>query len=46
MKTGYDEKTDLVMVNKRLSELKQSLLNIDVALDIELRKPSMTVKLG
>ena len=36
LKTGYDEKTDLAMVNERLSELKQSLLEYDVVLDIEL----------
>ena len=36
LKTGYDEKTDLAMVNERLSELKQSLLEFDVVLDIEL----------
>jgi ATP-dependent Lon protease len=36
LKTGYDEKTDLAMVHERLSELKQSLLEIDVVLDIEL----------
>jgi ATP-dependent Lon protease len=38
LKTGYDEKTDLAMVNERLSELKQSLLEYDVVLDIELSK--------
>lgn len=36
LKTGYDDKTDLVMVNERLSELKQSLLEYDLVLDIEL----------
>jgi ATP-dependent Lon protease len=36
LKTGYDEKTDLAMVNERLSELKQSLLEYDIVLDIEL----------
>jgi ATP-dependent Lon protease len=36
LKTGYDGKTDLAMVNERLSELKQSLLEYDVVLDIEL----------
>jgi ATP-dependent Lon protease len=36
LKTGYDEKTDLAMVNERLSELKQSLLEYDVVLDIKL----------
>lgn len=36
LKTGYDDKTDMVMVNERLSELKQSLLEYDVMLDIEL----------
>jgi ATP-dependent Lon protease len=36
LKTGYDEKTDLAMMNERLSELKQSLLEYDVVLDIRL----------
>ena len=36
LKTGFDERTDLAMVNERLSELKQSLLEYDVVLDIEL----------
>ncbi|MBK3732777.1 BREX system Lon protease-like protein BrxL [Azospirillum brasilense] len=36
LKTGYDDKTDMAMVNERLSELKQSLLEYDVVLDIEL----------
>lgn len=36
LKTGYDDKTDMVMVNERLSELKQSLLDYDVLLEIEL----------
>jgi ATP-dependent Lon protease len=36
LKTGYDEKTDMAMVNERLAELKQSLLEYDVVLDIEL----------
>jgi ATP-dependent Lon protease len=34
--TGYDEKTDLAMVRDKLEELKQSLLEVDVLLDIEL----------
>ena len=34
LNTGYDEKTDLAMVNERMSELKQSLLEYDVVLDI------------
>jgi ATP-dependent Lon protease len=34
---GYDDKTDLAMVNEKLDELKQSLLEADVALDIELK---------
>jgi ATP-dependent Lon protease len=34
LKTSYDDKTDLAMVNERLSELKQSLLDYDVVLDI------------
>jgi ATP-dependent Lon protease len=38
LKTGYDEKTDLATVNERLSELKQSLLEYDIVLDIELRE--------
>ncbi|MEI7607341.1 MAG: BREX system Lon protease-like protein BrxL [Rhodospirillaceae bacterium] len=36
LKTGYDEKTDLAMVNERMMELKQSLLDYDVVLDIDL----------
>ncbi|KAA0676969.1 BREX system Lon protease-like protein BrxL [Roseomonas genomospecies 6] len=36
LKTGYDDKTDMAMVKERLSELKQSLLEYDVVLDIEL----------
>jgi ATP-dependent Lon protease len=34
--TGYDDNTDLAMVRDRLEELKQSLLEVDVLLDIEL----------
>jgi ATP-dependent Lon protease len=34
---GYDEKTDLATVREKLEELKQSLLEADVALDIELK---------
>lgn len=34
--TSYDEKTDLAMVRERLEELKQSLLDFDVVLEIEL----------
>jgi ATP-dependent Lon protease len=36
LKAGYDQSTDLAMVNERLSELKQSLLEYDVVLNIEL----------
>jgi ATP-dependent Lon protease len=36
--TGYDEKTDLTSVREKLEELKQSLLEIDVFLDIELNE--------
>ncbi|MBI1207572.1 MAG: BREX system Lon protease-like protein BrxL [Azospirillum sp.] len=36
LKTGYDDKTDLAMVNERMMELKQSLLDYDVVLDIDL----------
>ena len=36
--TGYDEKTDLAMVRDKLAELKQSLLEIDVVLDIHLNE--------
>jgi ATP-dependent Lon protease len=35
--TGYDEKTDLAAVNEKLEELKQSLLEVDVSLDIEMK---------
>jgi ATP-dependent Lon protease len=34
--TGYDDKTDLAVVRDKLEELKQSLLEIDVLLDIQL----------
>jgi ATP-dependent Lon protease len=34
--TGYDDKTDLAMVRDKLEELKQSLLEVDVFLDIQL----------
>jgi ATP-dependent Lon protease len=34
--TGYDNTTDLAMVRDRLEELKQSLLEVDVLLDIQL----------
>jgi ATP-dependent Lon protease len=34
--TGYDDKTDLAMVRDKLEELKQSLLEADVLLDIKL----------
>jgi len=35
--TGHDDKTDLAAVSEKLEELKQSLLEADVALDIELK---------
>jgi ATP-dependent Lon protease len=35
--TGYDEKTDLSAVSEKLEELKQSLLEADGALDIEVK---------
>jgi ATP-dependent Lon protease len=35
--TGYDEKTELTTVREKLEELKQSLLEADVTLDIELK---------
>jgi ATP-dependent Lon protease len=34
--TGYDDKTDLAMVRDNLEELKQSLIEVDVLLDIQL----------
>jgi ATP-dependent Lon protease len=34
--TGYDEKTQLAEVSERLDELKQSLLEIDIELDVHL----------
>jgi ATP-dependent Lon protease len=34
--TGYDDKTDLAMVRDKLEELKQSLLEVDVFLHIQL----------
>lgn len=36
LRTGYDENTDMAVLNERLSELKQSLLEYDVLLEIEL----------
>ena len=36
--TGYDDKTDLAMVRDKLEELKQSLLEVDVVLDIQLNE--------
>lgn len=36
--TSYDEKTDLADVNDNLEELKQSLLNYDVVLEVEVRE--------
>jgi ATP-dependent Lon protease len=33
--TGYDDKTDLTMVGDKLEELKQSLLEVDVLLEIK-----------
>jgi ATP-dependent Lon protease len=35
---GYDDKTDLAMVRDKLEELKQSLLEVDVLLDIRLNE--------
>lgn len=35
--TGYDEKTDFAAVSEKLEELKQSLLDVDISLDIELK---------
>jgi ATP-dependent Lon protease len=35
--TGYDEKTDLAAVREKLEELKQSLLEADIFLDIKLK---------
>ena len=34
--TGYDDKTDLAELRDKLEELKQSLLELDVVLDIRL----------
>jgi ATP-dependent Lon protease len=36
--TGYDGTTDLAMVREKLEELKQSLLDFDVVLEIELNE--------
>ncbi|MFZ1730574.1 MAG: BREX system Lon protease-like protein BrxL [Bacteroidota bacterium] len=35
--TGYDDGTNLTEVNDRLGELKQSLIEIDVSLEIEIK---------
>lgn len=36
--TGYDEKTDLTDLNDKFDALKQSLLELDVVLDVRLNK--------
>jgi len=36
--TSYDEKTDMALLNERMDELKQSLLEIDVVLSVELNE--------
>ncbi|MCU9849312.1 BREX system Lon protease-like protein BrxL [Defluviimonas sp. WL0024] len=36
LRSSYDEKTDLATVNERMDELKQSLLEIDVILTVDL----------
>jgi ATP-dependent Lon protease len=36
--TGYDDNTNMAEINERLSELKNSLLELDVVLDIDLNK--------
>ena len=36
LRSSYDEKTDLATVNERMDELKQSLLEIDVVLTVDL----------
>jgi ATP-dependent Lon protease len=36
--TGYDNNTDVAMVREKLEELKQSLLEVDVFLDIQLNE--------
>jgi ATP-dependent Lon protease len=38
--TGYDEKTQLADIAEKLDELKQSLLELDVELDVQLN-PNM-----
>ena len=34
--TGYDDKTQLVEIHEKLDDLKQSLLEMDIVLDVEL----------
>lgn len=34
--TGYDDQTQLLEIQEKLSELKQSLLELDIVLDVEL----------
>lgn len=36
--TSYDDKTDMAEMNDKLGELKQSLLEVDVVLDIQLNE--------
>jgi len=38
LETSYDDKTDLAGLNEKMDELKQSLLEIDVELSIELNE--------
>ena len=36
--TSYDERTDMALLNEKIEELKQSLLEIDVLLTVELNE--------
>jgi ATP-dependent Lon protease len=36
--TSYDEKTDMALLNEKMDELKQSLLEVDVLLTVELNE--------
>mgnify|MGYP003660233333 FL=1 len=36
--TSYDDQTDLAVLNEKLEELKQSLLEVDVLLTVELNE--------
>ena len=45
--TSYDQQTDMAGLQDKLDELKQSLLEYDVALDVRMKeKDAMTARFG